>query len=72
MSSLMLTRLILVFTFCAAAANAQLTTDQRQADFRNLWDLYARRYAAIEWKLTALQFDVLDMNTWIEIGRAHV
>jgi hypothetical protein len=35
------------------------------ADFRNLTDLYARRYAGLEWKLKLLKFDALDLAPWI-------
>ena len=45
--------------------SAQLTTDQRLADFRNLADLYARRYAAIDWKKAAVNFNVLDLSPWL-------
>lgn len=60
----MKTRLIVLFALLAAVCPAQLTTDQRLADFRNLVDLYARRYASIQWKQTALNFDVLNMAPW--------
>jgi hypothetical protein len=50
---------------CPAPCHAQLTTDQRMADFRNLADLYARRYAAIQWKLDLLNFDVLNLSPWM-------
>jgi hypothetical protein len=48
------------------ASPAQLTTNQRLADFRNLADLYARRYVAIQWKQTALGFDSLKLKPWLD------
>lgn len=60
----MKTRLIVLLGLLATAGSAQLTTDQRQDDFRNLVDLYARRYASIQWKQTAVKFDVLNLAPW--------
>src|SRR5258707_12252768 len=60
----MKTRLIVLFALLAAVCPAQLTTDQRMADFRNLVDLYARRYAPIQWKQKLLNFDVLNLRPW--------
>ncbi len=57
---------ILVLLALAAVAPAQLTTDQRIADFRNLADLYANRYAMHQWKREALQVDALDIAPWLE------
>ncbi len=58
---------VLTLLFClAAAAPAQLTTDQRIADFRNLADLYANRYAMHQWKREALQVDALNVEPWLE------
>lgn len=45
---------------------AQLTTDQRLSDFRGMADLYARRYAAIQWKQTVFNFDVLKLKPWLD------
>ena len=44
----MIPRLISLLALFALVSPAQLTSDQRLADFRNMADLYARRYAAIE------------------------
>src|ERR1051325_3459383 len=57
-------RLLLLFAIVLPCA-AQLTKDQRLADFRYLTDLYARRYASIQWKKTALNFDVLNVSPWL-------
>src|SRR5437868_13652464 len=61
----MILRLVSLLCLFAAISPAQLTTDQRLADFRHLVDLYARRYAAIEWKQTAMKFDPLNYAQWI-------
>jgi C-terminal processing protease CtpA/Prc len=62
----MITRLITLFSLIVLASPAQLTTDQRLADFRNLADLYARRYPAIQWKQTAIGFDLLKLKPWFD------
>lgn len=61
----MLKRLSALLLFFAGATYAQLSTEQRVADFRNLTDLYSRRYAAIEWKQSALNFNLLDLSPWV-------
>jgi hypothetical protein len=61
----MLLRRLFLFALCPLTLSAQLTTDQRIADFRNLADFYARRYAAIDWKKTAFHIDLLDLNPWL-------
>jgi hypothetical protein len=35
---------------CAASASAQLTTQQKLADFQTMADQFAKRYAALQWK----------------------
>lgn len=57
-------RVCFLFCFLALAGHAQLTTDQRQADFRSLVDLYSRRYAPIAWKQELFNFNVLDLSPW--------
>jgi hypothetical protein len=59
-------RLSLLLGLFAVSGSAQLTTDQRLSDFRELSDLYARRYAAIQWKQTAIGFDVLNLKPWLD------
>ena len=61
----MIIRLISFLCLLAAVSPAQLSTDQRLADFRDLVDLYARRYASIEWKQTAIKFDPLNYAQWV-------
>ena len=60
----MKTRCLALFGLVRATCFAQLSTDQRLADFRNLGDLYARRYAGIEWKKAAVNFNLLDLTPW--------
>jgi len=57
-------RLLVLFALLTLPISAQLTKDQRLADFRNLVDLYARRYAGTEWKKSAIHFDLLDLAPW--------
>jgi hypothetical protein len=59
-------RYLALFALLAVPALAQLTPDQRVSDFRNLADVYARRYAAIDWKKSVLKFDVLNLAPWLE------
>lgn len=61
----MTTRLLSLLALFASLGSAQLTTDQRLADFRNLADVYARRYSAIDWKKTAFNVDALNLQPWL-------
>jgi hypothetical protein len=61
----MIARLALLILAVVIPASAQLTKDQRLSDFRNLVDLYARRYAGAQWKKTVLNFDLLDLSPWL-------
>jgi hypothetical protein len=56
---------LFLFLFSLPAA-AQLTKEQRLSDFRHLADLYARRYAGVEWKKSAIHFDLLDIAPWLD------
>ncbi|MBI4877628.1 MAG: hypothetical protein HY822_23600 [Acidobacteria bacterium] len=52
---------------CAAASSpAQMTREQRIADFQQLASLYAKNYAPYEWKKDALKFDLLDLGPWLQ------
>lgn len=57
-------------TLAASAASAQLTVEQRLADFRHLAGLFAKRYAPYEWKLAVERFDPLDLGVWLDRARA--
>jgi hypothetical protein len=43
-------RLLLVFVFSTGLSTAQLTSDQKVADFQYLASLYAKHYGPSEWK----------------------
>ena len=49
-----------------AVAMAQLTVDQKVADFENVAGLYAKRYAPSQWKRDAVGFDLLNAAPWID------
>lgn len=59
-------RFLLLIPVLAASGLAQLTTDQRLVDFRHLSELYARRYAALDWKKEALKVDALNLAPWLD------
>jgi hypothetical protein len=45
---------------------AQLTAEQKAADFRYLAGLYAKQYASYEWKRTLFDFDAMNLTPWLE------
>ncbi len=55
---------LLLFLLAAVPAAAELTADQRQADFRSLADSVARRYAHVDWKREGIKLDPLDTRPW--------
>jgi hypothetical protein len=57
---------ILVLWTAAALAPAQLTTEQKLADFGHLAGLYAKQYAPYEWKRELFGFDALRIGAWLE------
>lgn len=46
-------------------ARAQLTTDQKVADFQAVAALYAKQYAPYDWKKTLFQYDAMDLAPWL-------
>jgi len=58
-------RLLLVFVFSTGLSTAQLTSDQKVADFQYLASLYAKNYGPYEWKRDAIKFDLLDIGPWV-------
>ncbi|MBS1834517.1 MAG: hypothetical protein JST65_17500 [Acidobacteria bacterium] len=54
----------------AALAQAELTADQKEVQFRQVAGLYAKNYAPYEWKRDTQGFDLLDTKPWIERARA--
>jgi hypothetical protein len=61
-------RIFLLFVFCLVApvVYAQLTPDQKVADFQQIAALFTKRYAFLEWKKQALSFDGLELRPWME------
>ena len=47
-------------------AFAQLTQDQKVADFLQLAGLYAKNYAPYEWKRDVIGFDALNAKPWLD------
>src|SRR6476661_8035282 len=58
-------RLLLVFLFSAGLSLAQLTSDQKVADFQYLASLYAKQYGPYEWKRDVIRFDLLEIQPWL-------
>src|SRR5260370_20981155 len=52
----------------APAALADLTPEQKLADFRELAALYDKQYAPYEWKRTLFGFDLLNIAPWLDRG----
>ena len=65
-----MTRLIATLILFNAVAFAQLTADQKIADFQSLSALYAKQYAPYEWKRTLFGFDLLETKSWLDRVRA--
>ena len=57
---------LLILLAAAALAPAQLTTEQKLADFGHLAGLYAKQYAPYEWKRELFGFDALRIGAWLE------
>ena len=64
------TKAALLFALLAPQAFAQLTADQRVADFMQLAGLYAKNYAAYEWKRDVFGFDLYDVKPWLDQVKA--
>lgn len=64
------TILTLLAASIAPAAFGALTVEQKLADFTYLSGLYARNYAAYEWKRDVLGFDLYDIQPWVERVKA--
>jgi hypothetical protein len=60
----------IAFAVLAAAtilpAAAQMTREQKLADFQQLAAVYAKNYAPYEWKRDALGFDLFQIGPWLE------
>src|SRR6266700_1470412 len=60
------TRIVFLLSISLAGAFAQLTLDQKTADFLNLAGLYAKNYAPYEWKRDVYGFDLLNLRPWMD------
>lgn len=61
---------LLALLAVSVPAFAQLTTDQRLADFNYLQAIYQRQYASRAWKIQALGYDPVDGSKYIPLIRA--
>lgn len=61
----MKTRFGVIATLTAATLAAQLTPAQKDADFRYLAGIYAKRYSSVEWKQKLSGFDALVLGPWL-------
>jgi hypothetical protein len=57
---------LLLFLLSSLDLSAQLSTAQRELDFRTLAAIYARKYAPLDWKREAVGFDGRDLAAWLE------
>jgi Peptidase family S41/PDZ domain len=57
--------LIVVFLSFAPGCFAQLTHEQKVADFKALAGLYDKNYAPYEWKKQVFGFDLLNLEPWL-------
>ncbi len=60
-----LSRILGVFPLVGGILVAQLTMDQKVADFQYLASLYAKRYGPYEWKRDIVKFDLLNIGPWL-------
>src|SRR5262245_30299925 len=65
-----LASLLLLVSIGASPGLAQLTLDQKFADFQALAALYAKRYGPLEWKRDALGVDLLNIGPWLDKVKA--
>jgi hypothetical protein len=56
--------ILAMFTF-AACAPAQLTTEQKLADFQTMADQFAKRYAALQWKQILFGVDAFNIKPFL-------
>ena len=54
----------------ASSCPAQLSLDQKLADFNQLVSLYDKNYAPYEWKITAFGYDLLNTGPWVDRVKA--
>ena len=55
---------------CAASCLAQLTQEQKLADFNDLAATFDKNYGPYEWKRDAIGFDLLRIGPWLDRVKA--
>src|SRR5437899_10661018 len=60
-----LSRIFAIFPLTTGILLAQLTMDQKVADFQYMASLYAKRYGPYEWKRDIVKFDLLNIGPWL-------
>ncbi len=63
-------RMLITVVACAASCVAQLTVEQKLADFNDLVATYDKNYGPYEWKKEAFGFDLLRTGPWLERVKA--
>lgn len=63
-------RSFLIAAATAAAGFAQMTADQKVADFTSMSQFYVRHYTPANWKIEKFGFDLRDINPWLARVRA--
>jgi len=58
--------LVVVLFCCAPACFAQLTQQQKIADFKALAGLYDKNYGPYDWKKQVFGFDLLNIRPWLD------
>jgi hypothetical protein len=61
---------ILLILAVASVACAQMTTEQKVADFTSMSQFYARHYTPANWKIVQFGFDLRDLRPWLEQVRS--
>src|SRR5260370_11763569 len=59
-------RLTALLSLGALLAHADLTPEQKLADFNQLAAMYAKRYGPYEWKHDVFGFDALNLKPWLD------
>lgn len=67
----MLRPLLIVLTLFLSSVSvfAQMTSEQREHEFKNLVSLYSRTYAPRSWKIQSIGVDIADIRPWL--NRVH-
>src|SRR5579871_5114153 len=50
----------------AVSSHAQLTTDQKLADFQTMADQYVKRYVALQWKQMLYGVDAFNVQPFVD------